>query len=201
MTFAPPRLSQTGIVTAVSGDGGILKRYDSEYTTVQEGDTFVIAEAARTLADSQMTLTFEDFGKITLGEQSHIASVSLLRSNFTVEQTKGEIAYVSQTPEEPISVRYRGAVVKIGGTTIISLLEEGVAEVVVGTEETSMALLDENNNTKVRTAEAGETAILDTDLQTIEILEAKEDEEEQPETEEEDDSREASDSADDVITD
>jgi hypothetical protein len=199
MTFAPPQESQTGIVTTVSGDGGILKRYAREYTTAQEEDAFVIGEAARTLADTQMTLTFENFGKITLGEQSHIASVSLLRSNFTVEQTKGEVAYVSQTPDSPISVRYRGAVMKIGGTSIISVSDDGVANVVAGTEQTTMALLDENNNTKVRTIEAGETAILDTGRQTIEVLEPEEDEEEQEAKEEKDEPREASDSADDII--
>lgn len=187
MTFAPPRESLTGVITKAEGDVGILKRFTSEYASVGVDDNFVIGESMRTLSDTQATLIFEDFGSLTFGEQSHIASISLLPSNFTVEQTKGQIAYAAEDPERPISVRYGGSIIKITGTSVVSIdIEEGIAEVTVARENTTLALLDSSNNTKVRTADTGDRAIIDTVAQTIEIEEPEKEEEEDEEDEDPD---------------
>lgn len=187
MTFAVPRDSLTGELTAVEGDVGIFKRGEQDFQDAQVGDTFVIPESLRTGSNSSVTVTFPDMGSLVLGEESNIASVSLLRSNMTMEQRAGTVAYTVDNPDEPISVRYTGAVIQIAGSAVVSM-DTNTATVSVTQEQTTIALLGSDNNTKVRTLETGMTAIVDPEDQIIQIQEPDEsDSELEPEPEDNED--------------
>lgn len=154
----PPKQAVTGILTLVNGSVTQKTRQSDEFREASAGGKILQGESVATKLGSA-TISFEPIGTVFMGNQTELAAVNLVPGENVFLQKSGTVQYEAGT-QFPLSVRALHSLSEISGNTTITILGTSITvRVTEGT--TKLALVDQNNDTKVWTVNMGHQADID----------------------------------------
>ena len=156
----PPAKSITGILQKYQGVTEKLSRGETNYKESTPGAAILLGESVATKENSEAQITIGTLASITLQENAELVFANLFPENTVLQQKSGKIFY-SVESTHPVAIRVLHALISASSSTFfINVIDQDIA-ITVQSGDLKIALVDNDNNTRVWPLGQGHRANID----------------------------------------
>lgn len=171
-TFAskPPSESLTGSFVSLIGSVEKYSRTGTDFEKVTKEESLLSGELLATESRSSAEITFPDMATVTLGQNTEIALINVISSQFLLQQKAGNVIYETMSDKQ-ISVRslHTLFVIESGEAEISLNNNKKIISITMLSGKATFALSDLENKTEVWEIEEGQKAVIDDEDRSVTI--------------------------------